>query len=79
MSNYAIGAIIIADLRARLIAQHGDFALGDPTWYAWTSARLYRWGLARTSRSVIEEFLGRPLSPDALVADLSRARSPKSD
>ena len=79
MSNYAIGAIIIADLRARLIAQHGDFALGDSTWYAWTSARLYRWGLERTSRSVIEGFLGRPLSPDALVADLARVRRVRSD
>ena len=79
MSNYAIGAIIIADLRARLIAQRGDFALGDSTWYAWTSARLYRWGLERTSRSVIEGFLGRPLSPDALVADLARVRRVRSD
>jgi len=74
MSNYAIGGIIIADLRARLIAEHGNFALGDSTWYTWTSARLYQWGLERTSRSVIEGFLGRPLSPDALLADLARMR-----
>ena len=74
MSNYAIGAIIVADLRARLVAQHGDYALGDSTWYAWTSARLYRWGLERTSRQVIEDFLGRPLSPDALLADLARMK-----
>jgi hypothetical protein len=72
MSNYAIGAIIIADIRARLIAQHGDFALGDPTWYAWLSPRLYRFGLQRSSREVIEEFLGRPLSPDAFLSDLAR-------
>jgi Zn-dependent M32 family carboxypeptidase len=72
MSNYAIGAIIIADIRARLIAQHGDFALGDPTWYAWLAPRLYRYGLQKSSREVIEDFLGRPLSPDALLADLAR-------
>ena len=74
MSNYAIGAIIVADLRARVIAQHGDFALGDSTWYAWMSARLYRWGLERSTRAVIEDFLGRPLSPNALLADLARMK-----
>ena len=77
MSNYAIGAIIIADIRARLIAQHGDFAAGDSTWYGWTAPRLYRFGLERSSRQVIEEFLGRPLSPNALLADLDRLRVTK--
>jgi Zn-dependent M32 family carboxypeptidase len=72
MANYAIGAIIIADLRARAKAVHGDFALGDTTWYPWVSERLYRFGLQRPSRQVIEDFLGRPLSPDALLADLGR-------
>jgi oligoendopeptidase F len=75
MSNYAIGAIIIADIRARLIAEHGDFALGDSSWYAWTAARLYRFGLARSSRDVIAGFLGRPPSADALLADLDRLRA----
>lgn len=72
MSNYAIGAIIIADIRARLIAQHGDFAEGDSTWYGWVSPRLYVYGLERSSRSVIDQFLGRPLQPDALLTDLAR-------
>jgi len=72
MANYAIGAIIIADLRARLIAQHGDFAAGDTTWYGWVAPRLYRFGLERSSRQVIEEFLGRPLAPEALLDDLER-------
>jgi len=72
MANYAIGAIIIADLRARAKAVHGDFARGDTTWYPWVSERLYRFGLERPSRQVIEDFLGRALSPDALLADLGR-------
>ena len=76
MANYAIGAIIIADIRARLISQHGDFALGDPTWYSWVAPRLYRFGLERSSKQVIEDFLGRPLSPAALLDDLGRMAPP---
>ena len=72
MANYAIGAIIIADIRARLVSQHGDFALGDPTWYGWVAPRLYQFGLARSSKQVIEDFLGRPLSAQALLDDLAR-------
>jgi hypothetical protein len=34
--------------------------------------RLYRYGLARPAREVIEEFLGGPVSPEALLADLGR-------
>jgi hypothetical protein len=72
MSNYAIGAIVIADIRARVIELHGDFALGDTAWYGWLAPRLYRFGLERSSRQVIEDLLGRPLSPDAFLADLAR-------
>ncbi len=78
MSNYAIGAIIIADIRARVKAEHGDFARGDPTWYAWVTPRLYRFGLARSSRQVMEDFLGRPVSPNALLADLDRLRTARA-
>jgi hypothetical protein len=78
MANYAIGAIIIADIRARLISQHGDFALGDPTWYGWVAPRLYRFGLERSSKQVIEDFLGRPLSPQALLDDLDRMAPARS-
>ena len=76
MLNYAVGAIMVADLRDRTRELHGSFTTGDPTWYGWMSDRLYRFGLERPSRQVIEEFLGRPVSPRALLADLSRARTP---
>ena len=72
MANYAIGAIIIADIRAHVKAVHGEYARGDATWYPWVSSRLYRFGLERSSRQVIEDFLRRPLSPAALLADLAR-------
>jgi hypothetical protein len=37
--------------------------------------RLYRYGLERPSQRVVEEFLGRSISPRALIEDLSRAGS----
>ncbi len=74
MMNYAAGAILCADLRARLRELHGPFAEGDPDWYARVAASLYRFGLERPSRQVIEDFLGRPISPQALLDDLTRAK-----
>ena len=50
MANYAIGSIIIADIRARVRDVHGDFTTGDPTWYAFMSDHIYRFGLSRSSR-----------------------------
>ena len=73
MMNYAVGAIIVAELRARAQELHGPFTLGDPSWYRWIAARLYRFGLERSSREVITDFLGRPLSPRALLDDMARA------
>jgi hypothetical protein len=74
--NYALGAFIAADLRTRIEALHGDFTLGDSTWYGLVRERIYRFGLERSSRRVMEEVLGRPVTADALLADLSRSRGP---
>ena len=75
MMNYGLGSLITADLRARCLALRGPFERPDPGYYAWLSERLYHFGLAKTSRAVIEDFLGRPLSPDALIADMARAKA----
>jgi hypothetical protein len=72
MMNYAIGALLIAAIRDRIVEQHGRFATGDSTWYAWVAARLYRFGLERRTRDVVEEFLGGPVSPGAILKDLGR-------
>ena len=72
--NYAFGAVLIADVRARLIARHGRFTTGDPGWYGWVAPRLYRFGRERPAREVLEAFLGRPVSPEALLRDMGRAR-----
>jgi len=73
MLNYAFGAILIEDVRARLKTVRGSFAAGDPGWYADVSKRLYRFGREKPAQEVLEDFLGRPVSIDALLADLARA------
>ena len=73
MMNYAAGAILAADLRARLRELHGSYAEGDPGWYERVARSLYRFGLEKPSKDVIEEFLGRPVSPQALLDDMQRA------
>jgi hypothetical protein len=74
MMNYAIGAIVIAAIRARTTEVHGPFVTGDSTWYGWIAPRLYRWGLERSSRQVVTEFLGGPVTPAAILADMRRMR-----
>jgi hypothetical protein len=76
MVNYAAGAILIAAVRARIREVHGPFTAGDPSWYGWVAPRLYRFGLERPAREVLEEFLGGPVSPAALLDDLRRMRLP---
>ncbi len=74
MMNYAAGAIVIAAIRARTRELHGPFATGDSTWYGWVAPRLYRWGLERSSRQVITDFLGGPVTPGAILEDMQRMR-----
>jgi hypothetical protein len=76
MVNYAAGAILIAAIRARIQAAHGPFIEGDTSWYGWMAPRLYRFGLERPTREVLEAFLGGPVSPAALLADMRLMRRP---
>ena len=78
MMNYALGAVLVADLRQRLRELRGPLVEAGPDTYAWLAERLYRFGLERSSRQVIEDFLGFPLSPAALLADLARLREEPS-
>jgi hypothetical protein len=74
MVHYAIGAVIAADVRARCRELRGPLATPDAGYYDFLSARLYRFGLERPARAVLADFLGRPVSPDAILADLRRLR-----
>ncbi len=73
--NYALGAFITADLRASAARKGHSFALGGVTQYPWLVSQLYRFGQERTSREVLERFVGGPVRPDPLLADLRRMAS----
>jgi hypothetical protein len=80
MMNYALGAILAAELRARTVELRGKaISADDSTWYPWVGERLFRFGLERQSREVMEEFLGRPPSPRGLLKDMARAGTRPSD
>lgn len=72
--NYALGAFVVADLRATIRARRGPAAWQDPDMYGWLIERLYRFGLERPARAVLEDLLGHPLRPGALLDDLERIR-----
>lgn len=76
MLNYALGAILVAQLRDQVrAARPVGSGVDDPGWYPWVSDRLYRFGLERPTAEVVAEFLGGPVSPNAILADL-KAGSP---
>lgn len=73
MANYAIGAVLAADMRAAIRAARGDWTGGDPGWYDWVSERLFRFGLERTTADVLRGLLGRPPDAGALLGEIGRA------
>jgi hypothetical protein len=73
LANYALGAVMVAAVRARIREVRGDWAEGDPGWYAFVSERLLRFAGARAPRELLADFLGGPLTAKALLADLARA------
>jgi hypothetical protein len=72
MVNYGLGAVITAGLRQRIAEQLGPFETGDPRWYDWTSEHLLRTGMERETATLLREFLGRPVGPQALLSELRR-------
>ena len=72
MVNYALSAILTADIRARARAERGSLARDDPGYYAWLSERLLRFGREKSSAQALRDFLGRAPDPRALLADMRR-------
>jgi hypothetical protein len=72
MLNYGLGSVLTAQIRERVRQQHGDWVTGDPGWYPWVRDRIYRYGLEWPTPQVLKEFLGGPISPAAILADLRR-------
>lgn len=72
MVNYALGAILAADVRSRMREVWGGLNRGDRRLYERLSEELYRFGRSRPAKEVLERFLGRPLSLEPLLRDLRR-------
>jgi hypothetical protein len=72
MVNYGLGAVLTAGMRARVRQQIGLFNTGNPRWYPWLTQHLLRFGTERETSDLLRDFLGRPVSPQALLEDLGR-------
>jgi hypothetical protein len=79
MVNYGLGALITADIRARIASELGGFSTGDSRWFKWLSEHLLASGEEYETADLLRQFLGRPVSPDALIAQLERIRLHPAD
>jgi len=72
MVNYGLGALLTAEMRAHTAAVIGPFDTGNPRWYAWLSGQLLQHGSERDTQRLLQDLLGRRLSPDALLEQIKR-------
>ncbi len=72
MVNYGLGAVLTAEIRKATAAAIGPFDAGNPRWYSWSSEQFLRYGSEKTAKTLMDEMLKRPLSPDALLSELHR-------
>jgi hypothetical protein len=79
MVNYGLGAVVTADIRQRTRESIGAFDTGNPRWYPWISDNLLRFGREREAADLLRSFLGRAVSPQALLDDILRVRRPAAN
>jgi hypothetical protein len=72
MVNYGLGAVVTADLRQHIASRLGPFDAGDARWFAWLSDNLLSTGQAHETAALLRGFLGRPVSPQALLDQIGR-------
>jgi hypothetical protein len=72
MVNYGLGAVLTAEVRKATADAIGPFDAGNSRWHAWSSEQMLRFGSEKSARRLMDELLGRPLSPEALLAELRR-------
>jgi hypothetical protein len=72
MVNYGLGAVVTADLRQRIAEKLGPFATGDGRWFPWLSQQLLSTGQTHETAALLRGFLGRPVSPQALLTEIGR-------
>jgi hypothetical protein len=70
MMNYGLGALMTAEIRAKTAASIGSFDAGNPRWFVWTSEHLLRFGAEMETTQLMRQFLGHPVSPSALIAEI---------
>jgi hypothetical protein len=75
MVNYGLGAVLTADLRAGIASKIGPFVTGNPQWYPWLTQHLLRFGTERNTSDLLRSFLGRPVSPRALIDSLANIKT----
>jgi hypothetical protein len=75
MINYGLGAVLTADIRQHIRETIGPFDAGNPQWYPWTSEHLLRFGSSIETPQLLHRFLGRAVSPAAILAQLQRVGS----
>ena len=75
LANYALGAVMVAAVRRRIREVRGEWLNGDSGWYAFVSERLLQWAGAREPSDILREFLGGPLTADALLEDIRSGAS----
>jgi len=74
MVNYGFGAILTAEMREHTSEALGAFDTGDSRWYGWLSEHLLRYGSERDTRTLMQGFLGRSVSPQALLEQIHRVK-----
>jgi hypothetical protein len=72
MVNYGLGSVLTADLRQHTREALGPFETGNPQWYCWTGEHLLRFGEEIETSRLLKQFLGRPVSPQALLDQIRR-------
>jgi hypothetical protein len=74
MVNYGLGAILTAEMRKHISEALGAFDTGDSRWYGWLSEQLLRYGSERDTRGLMQDFLGRAVSPQAFLEQIHRLK-----
>jgi hypothetical protein len=74
MVNYGLGAVLTAEIRKRTAEAIGSFDAGNAKWYPWSSEQMLRYGSEKSAKTLMQELLGRPMSPDALLTEIRRIR-----
>jgi hypothetical protein len=78
MVNYGLGAVVTADLRQRIVEKIGPFTAGNEHWFPWLSQQLLSTGQTHETSVLLRGFLGRPVSPQALLQEIARINKKKN-